>query len=662
MALRGLTIGVFLAALTAASVHAAGTLPNIVFIHTDDHGWADVSYRGSIIDTPNIDSIAAAGVTLERYHTQPICSPTRVGLMTGRNPLRMGITGNFNEGEDGVPLDEHFLPETLKVYGYQTWALGKWHLGGTTGPQYLPQGRGFDHFYGFVGGSINESTHETPGTGQLDWQRNGTPIVEAGLSTDLLGTEAVSLIQQRDTNRPFFLYLAFHALHTPYDAPQDLKDKYAALGLTGQQLEYSAMAENMDRNIGLVLATLASEGIESTTLVIFASDNGADEGKGGSNLPLRGWKGQIFEGGNRTPAAMRWTGVIPAGTTSTQFVSHQDWLPTLAAAAGIVPHNSKPLDGRDRWRVILNGESGFPQGYVVKRGQGTSVLDGTWKLLRETNASPFQLYDVYADPFETTDLAGANPSAVSDMARYIDLIATDTDIDFVADDEDLCTTSAVRWPTLAPAQQRPAKLRLQLKNLHRGAGLHGLLAKGYFNPATTTSPAISPSANGVHVHVADAAGEIYDISIPGGLTGSSPCDPRDGWTMRVSGTKTKWTYLNKSNGLPNGGGGCTAGAAAGITKIIVYDQTTTSRQAFQFQVMVRNASFTTIPALPLSRLQLDLTLAEDDGSGVASEQAQAGQCAEFLIEGSPVSSQSPKPYCKTSLSDAQLARVTCSGP
>lgn len=395
--------------------------PNVVFFHSDDHGFADVGFRGSVIETPAIDSLAASGLVLERYHAYPICGPTRVGLMTGRNPITVGITGNINAGEDGVPLDENMLPETFQAAGYQTWMMGKWHLGGTTGPQFLPQNRGFDHFYGFVGGSIHETTHVTPATGTLDWQRNGVDVPEDGgqYASDLMADEAISLIQQRDPERPFLLYVAFHALHTPYDAPQAFKDQYAQKGLTGQALEYAAMAANMDRNIGRVLAELDAQGIAGDTLVVFASDNGAQEGKGGSNLPLRGWKGEVFDGGHRTPAVVRWPGHVPVGASSAQFVSHVDWLPTLAAAAGVSPVLKQPLDGVDRWGALTVGEVGLPDGFPIRRGQGRSVLAGRWKALRETNDGAWLLFDVYADPLESTDLAGAHPGLVAPLQSYL---------------------------------------------------------------------------------------------------------------------------------------------------------------------------------------------------------------------------------------------------
>jgi len=651
-----------IASLTAmVPVQAGAAAPNIVFVHSDDHGWADVGFRGSIIDTPNIDGIAAAGMILERYHTYPICGPTRVGLMTGRNPIRLGLTGNINEGEDGVPLDEHLLPETFRAAGYQTWALGKWHLGGTTGPEYLPHNRGFDHFYGFLGGSINESTHKMPSTGALDWQRNGVDVPEDDglLSTDLLATEAVELIENRDPTRPFFLYLAFHALHTPYDAPQALTDKYAALGLTGDERDYAAMAENMDTNIGRVLDALTSAGIENDTLVVFASDNGAEDTKGGSNSPLRGWKNEVFEGGHRVPAAIRWPGVVPAGATCEQFVSHVDWLPTLAAVAGISTGNHKPLDGRDRWAALLAGDAGRPHGFVIRRGPGTTVLDGSWKLVRETNNGTYQLYDVYADPTETTDLAGANPDVVAELAGYVDLIENDQDADFVADDADVCTTWSSISPPSNPPDQNPVRLRLSIKRLDLSAGEQRLITKGYFHPSSV-DPVIDPSVNGIHVRLAGAAGVIYEADIPGGLVGGSACGAKDGWKVSTSSSTTKWTYTNKSGGLPDGAGGCTAGGAAGIARVLVSDRTATATQAFQFKVVAKDASVAG-PSLPLTKLQLDLVLGAAGVTGAAPPQAMTGQCAEFLVEGDPVPDGGTRPYCRVTPATGAVATIKCAG-
>lgn len=411
------------AALFLTSSRAAdGPHPNVLFIQSDDHGFADVGFRGSIIDTPNLDGLAASGLILERYHTYPVCSPTRIGLMTGRNPITVGMTDNITTGQDGVPLDEHMLPQTFRAHGYQTWMMGKWHLGGSSDPRYLPQQRGFDHFYGFVGGSINETTHRTPISGLLDWQRNGLDVPEDDglLSTDLLASEAISLITGRDPARPFFLYLSFHAVHMPYDAPQAMKDKYAERGLAGYARAYAAMAENMDRNIGRVLDALGAEGIAGETLVVFVSDNGARVDKGGSNLPLRGWKRSVLEGGHRVPAVVSWPGTLQGGILSEQFVSHVDWLPTLAAATGITPKSHKPLDGINRWPALRDGISGRPSGFVIRSGEGVTILDGDHKLLRECRSGPFQLYDVYQDPGETKEMSAERPDLVEELARFLD--------------------------------------------------------------------------------------------------------------------------------------------------------------------------------------------------------------------------------------------------
>jgi len=210
------------------------THPNLVVIVSDDHGWNDVSYQGSVVDTPNIDSLVADGIELDRFYVFPVCSPTRAAFLTGRSPIRLGITNPINEDQDGLSLSEHLLPETLTAHGYQTWMCGKWHLGGGTGEAYLPHHRGFDHFYGFVSGAVDSYTHVNSRTGEVDWQRNGATVIEEGYSAYLLADECVGLIQDRDPTRPFFLYLPFHAVHTPLRAPQALVDKYETLGLTNQ--------------------------------------------------------------------------------------------------------------------------------------------------------------------------------------------------------------------------------------------------------------------------------------------------------------------------------------------------------------------------------------------------------------------------------------------
>jgi hypothetical protein len=165
----------------------------------------------------------------------------------------------------------------------------------------------------------------------------------------------------------------------------------------------------------------------------------------------------------------------------------------------------------------------------------------------------------------------------------------------------------------------------------------------------------------VHVRVADAAGEVFDVSLPGGLMGTSPCDDSDGWRVIASGSTTKWSYRNKSGGLPDGGGGCTAGAAGGLSAVTVVDKTASSKAAYQFKLVVKDATLTSVPSVPLSRLQLAFVLGAQASPGSASAQAIAGQCAEFVIEGSPVASSSPKPYCNVAPSTGAVATIKCNG-
>ena len=184
---------------------------------SDDMGWNEVGYHGSKIATPHIDGLAKEGVQLDRFYVHPICSPTRTALMTGRSPARFGITGPIGRGV--VPLDEHFLPQTFQKAGYQTFMVGKWHLGERS-DDHAPNARGFDHFYGCLGGVIDYYTHRR-GRG-LDWQRNGKPVIEEGYSTDLFAAEAIRLLKNRDQKKSVFLYLPFNAPHQPAQAPDVL--------------------------------------------------------------------------------------------------------------------------------------------------------------------------------------------------------------------------------------------------------------------------------------------------------------------------------------------------------------------------------------------------------------------------------------------------------
>ena len=420
--------------------------PNVVIILTDDQGWHDISAHGAEVPTPNIDRLGSEGVRLERFYATPVCSVTRSTLLTGRTTLRTA-TGNAR----GLHFAEHTLPQTFKAAGYQTFMVGKWHLGGfynndtntvingvtnlvvKEGVDFQPQKRGWDFHYGQYGGAINYLTHNSVEPGfntQMDWWQNGQTNLDAGWSGDLEAAKAVSLIQNRDPSKPVILYLALNAVHPGVSAPASYLNKYLSITNVLRRTMVAAL-DQTDVNIGSVLDTIDSQGIRTNTLVVFFSDNGADTTAGGLNIPLRGTKNDYFEAGIRTPAAVRWPSVIPAGVTNcNQFVSVADLFPTLCAATGVTPLNTKPFDGTNVWPLLLNATNGEfnPTNYrgrplfssSASAKAGAAVFDvfsnGTnltmFKLIHykvTNNIFTNLLFDIISDPLETNDVV-ANPA------------------------------------------------------------------------------------------------------------------------------------------------------------------------------------------------------------------------------------------------------------
>ncbi|MBM3745567.1 MAG: arylsulfatase, partial [Acidobacteria bacterium] len=251
----------------AAARPAAAAPPNVVIILADDLGWADVGFHGSEIRTPNLDRLATQGVRFERFYSYPLCSPTRSALMTGRSPMRLGVAYSVIRpwSSYGVPLEEHFMPQSFQAAGYSTAMTGKWHLGHARAG-FMPNARGFDHAYGHVNGAIDYYTHIRDGG--LDWHRNGRSVREEGYATDLLAGEAARIIENRDRNRPLFLYLPFNAPHTPLQAPQPLLDKYASIA-DPRRRTFAAMVDSLDQGVGRVLAALDKSGMADNTMVLF---------------------------------------------------------------------------------------------------------------------------------------------------------------------------------------------------------------------------------------------------------------------------------------------------------------------------------------------------------------------------------------------------------
>ena len=262
--------------LAGASAQGAGTRParppNIIYILADDLGWKDLGFRGSDIKTPNLDALARTGAELQDFYVQPMCTPTRAALMTGRYPLRYGLQTAVipSGGRYGLATDEWLLPQALKESGYTTAIVGKWHLGHFD-KAYWPCQRGFDHFYGAMVGEIDHFKKEAHGQG--DWYRDNTLISEPGYDTTLFGNEAVRLIEAQPANTPLFLYLAFTAPHTPYQAPDEYLARYPDITDPSRKA-YAAMISAMDDQIGRVVAALEAKKLRGDTLIVFHSDNG----------------------------------------------------------------------------------------------------------------------------------------------------------------------------------------------------------------------------------------------------------------------------------------------------------------------------------------------------------------------------------------------------
>ena len=424
-------VGLATALAPAAAAAATARHPNVLILLADDLGWADVGYHGGPIATPAIDRLAAEGVRLERYYSDPICSPTRAALLSGRDALKLGIAYDQIHPwyVNGFAPDAYLVSDAFRAAGYQTAIVGKWHLGHTQAHQ-LPNARGFDFFYGHLHTQTDYYTHAR--AGGHDLQRNGQSVDDEGYLTHLERREAVRWLRERDRRRPFLLYLPFTAPHSPMEAPEATIAKYAALPEQGYRRVYAAMVDELDQAIAEILATLDAEGIARDTVVLFASDNGGFNGYGGDNRPLRGEKGQTFEGGIRVPAVLRWPGVLPAGETRTQILAAIDVLPTLAAAAGVPLAPPIPLDGEDRWTALRTDASAprarplyFVSEIPIPGVIHTAVLDPPWKLvqvLREeaTRLDLTQLlFRIDDDPNEQRDLAAQEPEVVARLAESI---------------------------------------------------------------------------------------------------------------------------------------------------------------------------------------------------------------------------------------------------
>jgi arylsulfatase A-like enzyme len=406
-----------LAGLLALAPATAAPRPNVLVIVADDQGYNDLGCQGcKDIPTPNIDSIARNGIRCTNgYVSGPYCSPTRAGLMTGRYQQRFGHEFNPTPGsEHGLSLQETTLPDRLKTAGYHTGLVGKWHLG--TPEAYHPLKRGFEEYFGFLGGAHS----------YIDWEakqkhaailRGTQPVVEQTYLTDAFGREAVAFLDRhKGQDKPFFLYWAFNAVHMPLEATPKYLDRFKAIE-DKKRRTYAAMTSAMDDAVGLVLGKLHDLDWEENTLIFYISDNGGPAINTSSNYPLRGHKAQTLEGGIRVPWMVQWKGKLPAGKTYEQPVIQLDIHATALAVAGVTPPTEgKKLDGVNLLRFLSGEKTEAPHEALYWRfGQQMAIRKGDWKLVRHNGSKETELYNLKEDIGESRNLAAAQPDKVKEL-------------------------------------------------------------------------------------------------------------------------------------------------------------------------------------------------------------------------------------------------------
>ncbi len=452
---------------TATMARAAKDRPNVIVILADDLGYNDISLHGNnMLSTPNIDSLAADGARFTRGHTtNATCSPSRAGMITGRHQQRFGyefvvipplfvraFDGTLGEeqgniiidippekrvpaAEMGVPTSEITLAEVLKQHGYRTGVIGKWHMG--SAKKFQPANQGFDHFVGFYPGAALFDERDDPdvvnaklpwdGIDQFLWRALSNSLIRNGQSfqpdkymTDVFADEGVQFIEE-NSDRPFFLYMAFNAPHTPLQAPRRLYDKLSHIEDHKTRV-YCAMIESVDEAVGKLLAKLKESGLDENTLVVFSSDNGAAPYTRipHCNLPFRGSKATYYQGGVVVPFLVRWPKVIKPRTVIDAPVSLLDIFPTAVAAAGAKLPSDRTIDGVSLLPLLRGEVAERPHRALVWRsGKYKAVLAGEYRLQLDETQGKVMLYNIQDDVGERTNLADAMPEKVSELKSLI---------------------------------------------------------------------------------------------------------------------------------------------------------------------------------------------------------------------------------------------------
>jgi len=378
--------------------------PNVVLIMTDDQGWFDVGFHGNPhVATPALDRLASESVRFTRFYAEPVCTPTRAGLLTGRCFQRTGAIDTYM-GRDTLSASEITLGQMFQRRGYRTGIFGKWHLGRYR--KYHPNQRGFDEFLGFWQyGFINRYDDSD----ELFW--NARPVVTTGYISDVL-TDAAIAFMEESCDRPFFLYVPYNAPHSPYLVPDEEIRPYLDKGLPLGEARIYGMVTRLDRNIDRILNAIDSKGLRENTVVLFLTDNGGVSQffKAG----LRGNKGSVYEGGIRVPLLARWPGHFPAGATVGAMAHVTDLFPTLCEIIGAEVPADRPIDGKSLLKHMTDGGGPSPHAFLFHQwtrvrpdpDRNWAVRDGRFKLVEGA------LYDLETDPGESRDIASEHPETV----------------------------------------------------------------------------------------------------------------------------------------------------------------------------------------------------------------------------------------------------------
>ncbi len=406
--------------------------PNIVVLIADDLGWNDIGYHGSEIHTPYLDKLAVEGVRLEHHYVYPTCSPTRAGLLTGCNPARFAIYGPIADRSDAaLPGSTVTLASILKTRGYFTSLVGKWHLG--LRPEVGPRHYGFEQTYGYLHGQIDQYTHRYK-NGDLTWHRNDSFLDEEGHATDLIASEAVRIIKQ-PRQQPLLLWVGFSVPHHPVQEEQQWLKPYQTSIQNPSRRLYAASVTHMDAAVGRIANALEETGQLDNTLLFFTSDNGGQQNYAssteyggkygpyptlGDNRPLRGWKGELYEGGIRVPAFVYWRGRLGPIVVQDR-ISLLDWFPTFASLANAEIAGEWMIEGRNVWPILAGEKTSLaPSVFYWKTDAAQGLLEGDWKLiLSGLSGSSAELYNLAVDPAEQKNLAGEYPDKVKSLGRIL---------------------------------------------------------------------------------------------------------------------------------------------------------------------------------------------------------------------------------------------------